>query len=124
VVAVVAVVGFQTWFNTYQSGLNTKVEQQSASGSAVTIERVEDLGTNANVYLKNGGSAAINSSTIKVSAKAGYTDPGCTDRTSVNLPGSSVSNFSITCTGATADDVYNVVVVTGTGVYSGEAIVR
>ena len=58
VVAVVAVVGFQTWFNTYQSGLNSKVEQQSAAGSSITIERLEGS-ANATIYLKNTATQKI-----------------------------------------------------------------
>ena len=34
VVAVVAVVGFQTWFNTYQSENFAKLNEQTAAGSA------------------------------------------------------------------------------------------
>lgn len=44
VVAVVAVVGFQSWFTTYQSGVNAKVEAESNAGSALTVERLEKVG--------------------------------------------------------------------------------
>ncbi|MCA9459671.1 MAG: hypothetical protein KC550_03940 [Nanoarchaeota archaeon] len=119
VVAVVAVVGFQTWFNTYQSGLNTKVEQQSASGSAVTIERLE----NGSVYLKNGGTASLTASGVQVNAKSGYTG-SCTDPGSTVLNGSQVTTVTLAGCDLTTGSVYNVVVVTTGGVYSAEAIAR
>ena len=51
VVAVVAVVGFQTWFTTYQSSMFTKVEQDSSSGSMNTMI---DTVIGSNLYFKNG----------------------------------------------------------------------
>ena len=41
VVAVVAVVGFQTWFASYQSSVEAQVEDQAETGVAVSSERVE-----------------------------------------------------------------------------------
>ena len=45
----VVFVGYQTWNATYQSGLNTQVEQQSQTGSDISIDRLESDGT---VYIK------------------------------------------------------------------------
>ncbi len=112
VVAVVAVVGFQTWFNTYQSDLNAKVEQQSATGTAVTIERLET----SQVYLKNAGSTDISVSSVTV-------DGNACNITTVT-PG--VSNYSISdCNSTlTIGDKVDVVVVTEDGVYSETEIVK
>lgn len=113
VVAVVAVVGFQTWFNTYQSGLNTQVEQQSATGTAILIERLET----STLYLKNSGATDIVVSSVTVDG----TD--CTTLGSFNAtPG--VSSHALTDCNATAEDVVDVVVVTADGVFSESEIVR
>lgn len=119
VVAVVAVVGFQTWFNTYQSGLNTKVEQQSATGSPVTVERLE----NDTVYLKNIGNEDLLTSQIKVTDSAG--NP-CAGTASVTInksvtAGYTFDNSGCTLTKGTSADV---VVVTKSGVYSANVLVR
>ncbi len=119
VVAVVAVVGFQTWFNTYQSGLNTQVEQQSSSGSAVTIERLE----NGTVYLRNSGAAQLTGVDVEVSATSGYSGD-CTPETGVTLNGSQVSSIPLTGCNLAQDSVYNVVVVTNDGVFSEEEFAR
>ena len=41
VVAVVAVVGFQTWFASYQSGVETQVEGEADGGGSVQVHRLE-----------------------------------------------------------------------------------
>ena len=41
VVAVVAVVGFQTWYSSYQSQIEAQVESQAETGVQVQSERVE-----------------------------------------------------------------------------------
>lgn len=51
VVAVVAVVGFQTWFNTYQSENFAKLNEQTATGSAINFQLLE----NDTIYLTNSG---------------------------------------------------------------------
>lgn len=115
VVAVVAVVGFQTWFNTYQSGLNTKVEQQSATGAAIGVERLEI----SQVYLKNGGTTDISASSLSV----GGNDCGLTafDVT----PGVASYNLASACNSSlTKGTAYDVVVVTSAGVFSSNQIVR
>lgn len=117
VVAVVAVVGFQTWFNTYQSGLNTKVEQQSSTGSSITIERLE-TGT---LYLKNSGADAVNAISVTVNGTS------CNMTAfNVTIPGQQVSshNVSSCTTGLTKGNAYDVVVVTKDGVFSAKEILR
>ena len=51
VVAVVAVVGFQTWFASYQSSVEAQVEDQAETGVALQSERVESDEDNTTVYL-------------------------------------------------------------------------
>ncbi len=118
VVAVVAVVGFQAWFNTYQSGLQTQAESQSAA--VVTIERLE--ATAGNIYIKNGGDTAVSASQIRVTNSSGTQQ--CVKSTSSSLTASTVSNFSISGCGLLVGTTYNVIVVTGDGVFSEEEIAR
>lgn len=48
VVAVVAIVGFETWYNTYSSGINSEIESKSLYNE-VTIEKLVD----GMLYLKS-----------------------------------------------------------------------
>ena len=116
VVAVVAVVGFQTWFATYQSGLNTKVEQQSQTGTAITVERLESN----KVYLKNTGTVDINASSISVGGTV------CTNGiTTVNKSTTAAYPLDITkCSSITKGTAYDVVVVTSDGVFQENEIAR
>ncbi len=124
VVAVVAVVGFQSWFTTYQSGINTKVEQQSNAGSVLTIERLESS-ANGTLYLKNAGTENVTVSSFKV-LKDGATQCDDSGLTTV-VAGNSVEELS----GSGACDValvsglaYDVVVVTNVGVFQATKIAR
>ncbi len=117
VVAVVAVVGFQTWFTSYQSGLNVKVTQESDAGSAVTISRLE----NGTVYIKNAGNTNITGASVSVSPTTGYSG-SCTDNTSVTLAKKDVTTVNLPGCSLTEDSVYNVVVVTSSGVFDAEMI--
>ncbi len=130
VVAVVAVVGFQTWFNTYQSTLNVKVEEQSQGGSAITIERLESSGIggdNATVYLRNRDTANDITVTEWKITKDGTAI--CSNTTSGTAFKNVVTKFNITgggCTNAafTVDGSVDVAVITSTGVYSANMIIR
>jgi len=116
VVAVVAVVGFQTWFYTYQSGLQVKTEQQSNAGTAITIER---LGTDS-LYLKNAGTSEINVNSITVGS-----DTSCNN--SFNLPASSVTNVYVNAScsfNETTGTEVDVVVITNGGIYQETELVR
>jgi len=62
VVAVVSVVGFQTWFNTYSSTIFTNVEQKSTSNFDTGIENL----IGSTLYFKNGGSSNITILSVKV----------------------------------------------------------
>ncbi len=119
VVAVVAVVGFQTWFNTFQSGVQTNVEQQSNTGTAVTIERLETDG----LYLKNSGAenisitgVEVNGNTISCSVPFDI-EPGVT-----NIDG--VSSCDVSLAGLTKGLAVDVVIQTKDGVFQETEIVR
>lgn len=124
VVAVVAVVGFQTWFNTYQSGLNSKVEQQSAAGSSITIERLEGS-ANATIYLKNTATVNTLVDSWKVTSSGTTICSGVT--TDFNATASTVTSSTgaaVCDTALTIGNSYDVVVVTSNGVYSGTLLAR
>lgn len=125
VVAVVAVVGFQTWFNTYQSGLNAKVETESQAGSSISVERLEAGSDNVTVYLKNTGTSQVPFTDLKVTQDGSTICNGGT--TSGNVTAQSVSSFVVTCTPSAlgaAGSSYNVVVVTASGVFSETELLR
>lgn len=116
VVAVVAVVGFQSWFATYQSGINVQVEQESAQGSAISIERLGS-GTNPDVYVKYNGEGTVN---VTVSV------PSVSDCVSAETEISKgVQNLSLSGScDLTQDNSYNVVAVSDSGVYEETEIAR
>lgn len=115
VVAVVAVVGFQTWFNTYQSGQFTKVEQQSNTGSAISVEMLQ----NDTVYIKNTG-AIVTASSITAGTNC--------SASSVSLAANSVTPVTFNpnggCIQPGTNTPVNVVVVTTDGVYTEKELVR
>lgn len=117
VVAVVAVVGFQTWFQTYQSGLNTQVEQQSQTGSAVSIERLDTDGSASSVYVAN---TAVNEVTADVSISE---ESGC-ENSSVALTAENVTEVNLNGCGLTEDDTYDVIVRTDDNVFTETEIAR
>lgn len=112
VVAVVAVVGFQTWFDTFQSGQLVDVEQQAQSGSAISLELVEtDM-----VYLRNRGTTDVNITQINVG--------DCTPVTNQLIARETVSNFTLSGCSFQAGDETQVSVITTQGVFPFSAIVR
>ena len=119
VVAVVAVVGFQNWFISFQSGVNANVEKKSDLGNSISIERLENVSGKTNVYIKNGGTTDITGVTVKVNAN------GCADNTSVTLTKSTTTTVLMpsSCS-LTKGDSYDVVVVTPNGVKQATLIAR
>ncbi len=116
VVAVVAVVGFQTWFNTYQSGLNTKVEQQSQTGAAIILERLE----NDTAYISNKGTDEITLTDLKIDGKS--CAPLSGDNPLQN--GVNTVSFNTTACSLVKGDSADVVLITDNGVYSFTTLVR
>ena len=122
VVAVVAVVGFQSWFTTYQSGINTKVEQQSNAGSALTIERLEGT-SSVSYYVKNSATEAVQVNSVKIMNDGTLK---CQNTTAFNATASSVTEGSLDCSSnnLTTASAYDVVLVTDNGVYTSTQIAR
>lgn len=120
VVAVVAVVSFQTWFNTYQSGLTVQVESQSDASSALTIERLEGT-TNAVVYIRNSASAAVQIDQVRILQDGTSV---CSNGAAINATAETVSNQTVSSCSLTSGQTYNVVLVTEDGVFSETEIAR
>lgn len=121
VVAVVAVVGFQTWFTTFQSKSFVDIEQQTDTGASVTISRVGIVGGNIELLVLNSGSSDVDPSKITVTQDG----VSCNLNDSVTIAQNTVS--TITNTSACAIDAgkpVEVVIVTSSSVVSGSQIVR
>jgi formylglycine-generating enzyme required for sulfatase activity len=106
VVAVVAVVGFQVWFNTYSSSLFSDVEGQSSSGTFNTMIKTV---IGSSLYFNNGFSN-LTITDIKV------------DGTSCNISGSYGSGLTEidlgNCTLNAITSVPEVVIYTDEGIFS------
>jgi flagellin-like protein len=119
VVAVVAVIGFQNWFQTYQSGVTADVEKNSKTGTAVTIERLESTG---NLYLKNAGAENITISSLTVDGNSVTCNINLTKGVSnVNNGANCDISGSVTLS---KDASVDVVVVTPDGIFQEKEIVR
>jgi flagellin-like protein len=117
VVAVVAVVGFQSWFTTFQSKQLTDVELQTSSGGAsIAVERVQ----NGSVYLLNRGTAAIPVTGLTIS---GGTDYVCSNTTMSITSGVSSYGCSVSGTYPTGEQV-SVLIETSSGLVSASAIAK
>ena len=109
VVAVVAVVGFQTWFNTYQSENFAKLNEQTAAGSAINFQ----LLTNNTVFLKNTGYEG----TVRV--QVGTCDEVSQSWATPSNTGGDLENLSITnCGTMTQGSSKSIRVFTDSEVYS------
>jgi flagellin-like protein len=121
VVAVVAVVGFQSWFTTFQSKTLTGVEvQTSSAGASLDIQRVqEDL-----VYIYNGATTNINVTGITISSDNG--DYVCGETTSVLItPGVDAYDCNDTSTGTyTPGEALSVLVETSTGLVDASKLAK
>jgi len=113
VVAVVAVVGFQKWYNDYSTTVFSDVEQKSSTGSTIIIERLKTDGT---VYLVNKGVTDTNTITISIQ--------GCTVIGVVTLTASTTTSaIPVGCT-LVAGTPHNIEVVTAEGVFAGTLIAK
>ncbi len=118
VVAVVAVVGFQSWFQTYNSGLTADVEQRSANTEGIGVEMVE-YGTaadNVSVYLKNAGTTTYENVEVKVGT--------CSDIVNVTVGTGTYSIDNTSNCGIADGETQEVTVITSNGVYREKEIVR
>jgi len=120
VVAVVAVVGFQSWFTTFQSKSFVDIEQKTDTGASITIERLEGNGTDMKLYIRNAGASIVTKPT-SITAKECKFD-------SADLAANSITIINSTSgdSNCELDDntVANVVIVTDSGVVEGSQMVR
>ncbi|MDA3856507.1 MAG: hypothetical protein PF569_09710 [Candidatus Woesearchaeota archaeon] len=118
VVAVVAVVGFQQWFQTYNSGLMAGVDEQSATSSGITVEMVQNSSADAIVFLKNPSTNAV---TADISISECPTATGGTD---VSItPGINTSGYTLTTCGIDTGAKVTVVIKTDEAIYRESEIV-
>ena len=125
VVAVVAAVGFNTWFGTYSSQLNSKIESDSSNSLVITIERLEAaaVDTATSIYLRNKGSLNQSITSLKV-VKNGITY--CSNSSTVNIDENAVSVYPVNCGGGAlvSGTSYNVLVIYGGGIVQASQIAR
>jgi flagellin-like protein len=116
VVAVVAVVGFQSWFTTFQSKQLTDVELKTSSGVSIAIERVQ----NESVYILNRGTISIpvSNGTILGASYACSTD-------SITItPGVKSYPCSLDAGTYTVGEKVSVLLETSSGLVSAEALAK
>ena len=121
VVAVVAVVGFQSWFTTFQSKQLTDVELQTSSGgSSINVERVQ----NGSIYILNRGKINVQSSDISVTSIDGtYSCLIDGSSTPIDLtPGVKSYDCDGTPAGYVAGEKLSVIIETSSGLVSAEAL--
>ena len=109
VTLIVVIVGYQTWYATYQSGLNNQVEQQSQTHSTIDVEKLEQEG---NIYLKNSYNYQINN--ISVSIK----QSNCSEKSGVALESSSVEKISLSNCDLKEEQIYDVIIRTNHNLYT------
>jgi len=112
VTAVVAVVGFQGWFETYSSGVFVKVEQDSESGNMNT--QIEAL-VGSNLYIKNGYDN-LTITDIKVNGRSCNITQSYTD----NITEIDLGN----CTDNLTTSTPEIVVITDNGILSKKIFVK
>jgi flagellin-like protein len=119
VVAVFSVVGFQAWFQTFQSAQQADVEKKAQAGAAIGIERLED----DSVYILNSAVDTYDNVEIKVQDSSGYVS--CTNSTSLSLPqGLTQVDLNGTSCGLVKNRDYTVVVIVDDGLFSETEIAR
>ena len=120
VVAVVAVVGLQSWFTTFQSKQLTDVELQTSSGGAsINVERVQ----NESVYVLNRAPTSQTITLLSVSADNGFSCdslPSVVLATGVNKVACATSVSGTYVAGSKA----SVLIETASGLVSASAITK
>ena len=120
VVAVVAVVGFQSWFTTFQSKQLTDVELQTSSGGAsINVERVQ----NDSVYILNRAPTSQTISLMSLTTDGGYS---CTSVVDIVLTSgvNKVACATAVSGSYTVGEKASVLVETASGLVSASAIAK
>ena len=113
VVAVAAIMGFQTWFQMYQSNLNSDVEMKSNTNLGNT--QIETLVGNT-LYFKNGGSSNITITSVKIDG----IDCNVTQNISGGVQPLDISQCINNITTSTPD----IVVFTDNGIYQEKTYIK
>ncbi len=119
VLLVVGLVGYQSWFSTYQSKQLAAVEMQTSSGGAsINVERVQD----GSVYLLNRGDDNILVEGLTISSSTG--DYICTTSNSFEVT-NGVQSYSCDSTGTyIAGEKVSVLIETSSGLVSSEQLAK
>lgn len=120
VVAVLAVVSFQTWFTSYQSGLNAQVENQSDNNRLLVVDGLEGT-TDAEIYLRNSNSLDRTVNRVRI-VSSGTTV--CENATTFTAVQNDITITSVTGCSLTTGVAYDVVVVTPEGLTRETEIAR
>jgi flagellin-like protein len=114
VVAVVAVVGFQTWFQSFQSDTLAKSSQAGAAGSAFNFQLLE----NDTLYVTNSDPNLITTTLT-------YTVEGCSEGTHVIVDGLNQVNLSgDSCASMASGSSKSILLKTTSGVYPFTGVVQ
>lgn len=69
VVAVVAVTGFNTWFNSFSSNLQSKSETQTDNSISLDSQLIQKTSTGIKIYIKNPSTQTIRLNQIKINSQ-------------------------------------------------------
>lgn len=112
VVAVVAVVGFQTWFATFQSEKQADVEQKADAGASISVELLQ---VDGKVTVKNTANSNVTVNGVKIIASDG-TESTVTF-TAEDAGANTVTTLNSSVAAAlTSGNYYDVVILADSGV--------
>ena len=118
VVAVVALVSFQGWYQTYQSDILSKTEGKSnIDSSIIFIERIEQTTTGTNIMIKNQGSAYYVIQNLKINSNE------CNLLGSDIIGEKAVTTIETDCT-SIRNQAAEIAVFTDLGIFSEEEMVK
>ncbi len=124
VVSVISIIGFQIWFNNYQSQINIDVERGVNSGSSIIVERLEVDGF---VYVKNQDNKNVTILDSKLSLLSNKSDvPGCSRNADVTIIPGVISSFIVSDTTCSLlrNEIYGITLITNSGVFRSIMIAR
>ena len=124
VVVVAGAVAFQVWYGAFQSDITSSLEEDTDSGIAIAIQRLESSGSTPVVYVKSTGDSDVNTTTVSVRDNTGTTV--CSNSSVLTITSNNVTTLTTgggSC-GLTEGSSYDVVVVTTTGTTSTKLVAR
>jgi hypothetical protein len=118
VVAVVALISFQGWYQTYQSDILSKTERKSnIDSSIIFIERTEQTTSGTNIMIRNQGSAYYVITELKINSQQ------CNLLGSDIIGENTVTTIETDCT-SIRNQAAEIAVFTDLGIFSEEEMVR